>query len=106
MQKENILIFKKPNSASQVIRAYPPGHITANKKLHFALPKSSTNFSNGVGFIDRLRRLVELKIEIMKETQELLGHTQSKTTEVYNHVTTKNFEKTKSPLDSLQLRGL
>jgi len=33
--------------------------------------------------------------------QALLGHTSSKTTEIYTHVTTKGLEKIKSPLDNL-----
>ena len=33
--------------------------------------------------------------------QSLLGHSSSKTTEIYTHVTTKGFDQIKSPLDSL-----
>ncbi|GEM_PF-6873880 len=49
---------------------------------------------------------MDLKIEIMKETQELLGHANSKTTEVYNHVRIKNFGKIKSPLDFLTIKKI
>ncbi|MEX2231580.1 MAG: tyrosine-type recombinase/integrase [Cyclobacteriaceae bacterium] len=35
--------------------------------------------------------------------QALLGHNSSKTTEIYTHVTTKAFEKIRSPLDNLDL---
>ena len=35
--------------------------------------------------------------------QALLGHNSSKTTEIYTHVTTKGFEKIRSPLDNLDL---
>ncbi len=35
--------------------------------------------------------------------QELLGHSSSKTTEIYTHVTRKSIEKIKSPFDSLNL---
>lgn len=33
--------------------------------------------------------------------QSLLGHENSKTTEVYTHVTTKGFNQIQSPLDKL-----
>ncbi len=35
--------------------------------------------------------------------QALLGHSSSKTTEIYTHVTRKGFEKIKSPLDNLDI---
>lgn len=35
--------------------------------------------------------------------QVLLGHSSSKTTEIYAHVTRKGFDKIKSPLDNLEL---
>jgi len=35
--------------------------------------------------------------------QSLLGHSSSKTTEIYTHVTTKGMEKIKSPLDKLNI---
>ena len=33
--------------------------------------------------------------------QELLGHSSSKTTEIYTHVSTKSIQKIKSPFDDL-----
>jgi site-specific recombinase XerD len=35
--------------------------------------------------------------------QSLLGHSSSKTTEIYTHVTTKGFDQIKSPLDNLDV---
>ena len=37
--------------------------------------------------------------------QELLGHSSSKTTEIYTHVTKKGFENLKSPFDSLKFKN-
>ncbi len=36
--------------------------------------------------------------------QELLGHTSSKTTEIYTHVSTKSLGKIISPLDNLDIK--
>lgn len=41
----------------------------------------------------------------LRYIQELLGHTSSRTTEIYTHVTEYNLSKIKSPLDSLSLKG-
>ncbi len=39
----------------------------------------------------------------LRYIQEILGHKDSKTTEIYTHVSTKSIGKIKSPLDSLNL---
>ena len=39
----------------------------------------------------------------LRYIQSLLGHSGSKTTEIYTHITTKGFEQIKSPLDNLSV---
>ncbi|MGC3977815.1 MAG: tyrosine-type recombinase/integrase [Paludibacteraceae bacterium] len=39
----------------------------------------------------------------LRYIQSLLGHSSSKTTEIYTHITTKGFDQIKSPLDKLNI---
>lgn len=39
----------------------------------------------------------------LRYIQSLLGHSSSKTTEIYTHITTKGFDQIVSPLDNLDL---
>mgnify|MGYP001113426541 CR=1 FL=1 len=39
----------------------------------------------------------------LRYIQELLGHTSSKTTEIYTYVSNRDLKKIKSPLDNIQV---
>ena len=39
----------------------------------------------------------------LRYIQSLLGHSSSKTTEIYTHITTKGFDQIKNPMDKLEI---
>ena len=39
----------------------------------------------------------------LRYIQSLLGHSSSKTTEIYTHITNKGFDQIKNPLDKLEI---
>jgi len=40
----------------------------------------------------------------LRYIQSILGHANSKKTEIYTHITTKGFDQIKSPLDNLEIK--
>jgi site-specific recombinase XerD len=44
---------------------------------------------------------MDLKIQVLKERRELLGHKHSKTPEIYTHVSSKDFKRIQNPLDQM-----
>lgn len=77
---------------------------TIERTFEIALSRSGIQKKAGIHSLRHsfATHLLENGIDI-RYIQELLGHASSKTTEIYTHVSTKNFQRIQSPIDGISI---
>ena len=93
---DKIKFDKNKNSDGQIIIKVQNGF---GPEIQHAIPFFLNQINSRFGF----KAIMKVKIvqTDLGYIQELLGHSSSKTTEIYTHVSTKSIQQIKSPFDDL-----